>query len=129
MPPLGPLDHVALHVSDMAASVRWYSDVLGLKHIYPDAWDGVPTILVEPVSRAGVALFPVHAGAPRNATDGRIAIDHFAFRVTTESLALWAEDLHARGIPFEPKDHGVCASIYLSDPDGHVVEITAYRNA
>ena len=31
-----------------------------------------------------------------------------------------------RGIDFEFEDHGPCHSVYISDPDGHTIEITTY---
>ena len=32
-----------------------------------------------------------------------------------------------RGVAFEERDYGVAWSIYMSDPDGHLVEITTYE--
>jgi catechol-2,3-dioxygenase len=33
----------------------------------------------------------------------------------------------ASGIPFEFSDHGIAHSVYISDPDGHRIEITTYE--
>jgi catechol 2,3-dioxygenase-like lactoylglutathione lyase family enzyme len=35
-------------------------------------------------------------------------------------------ELRARGVAFEERDYGVARSIYMPDPDGHLVEITTY---
>jgi len=31
------------------------------------------------------------------------------------------------GIEFESADHGIAQSVYISDPDGHRIEITTYE--
>jgi catechol 2,3-dioxygenase-like lactoylglutathione lyase family enzyme len=38
-------------------------------------------------------------------------------------------ELRARGIEFHEGDYGVAWSVYLPDPDGYQVEITAYEPA
>jgi catechol 2,3-dioxygenase-like lactoylglutathione lyase family enzyme len=42
---LEALDHVGLVVSDMARSVRWYSEVLGLRRAHEAAWGDFPAVL------------------------------------------------------------------------------------
>jgi catechol-2,3-dioxygenase len=32
-----------------------------------------------------------------------------------------------RDITFESADHGIAHSVYVSDPDGHRIEITTYE--
>jgi catechol 2,3-dioxygenase-like lactoylglutathione lyase family enzyme len=39
---LEALDHVGLVVSDMARSIRWYQEVLGLRRSYQEAWGEFP---------------------------------------------------------------------------------------
>jgi catechol 2,3-dioxygenase-like lactoylglutathione lyase family enzyme len=36
-------------------------------------------------------------------------------------------ELRARGIAFEDRDYGIAWSVYMPDPDGHLVEITTYE--
>jgi catechol 2,3-dioxygenase-like lactoylglutathione lyase family enzyme len=50
---------------------------------------------------------------------------HFAFRVGSEDeLEGWARYFVSRGVPCTPVlDRAPFKSIYLRDPDGHVVEI------
>ncbi|GHO67509.1 hypothetical protein KSC_064010 [Ktedonobacter sp. SOSP1-52] len=38
-------------------------------------------------------------------------------------------ELRERNIPFRFADHTIARSIYLSDPDGHRVELTTYELA
>jgi catechol 2,3-dioxygenase-like lactoylglutathione lyase family enzyme len=42
---LEALDHVGLVVSDMARSIRWYSEVLGLRRAHEEAWGEFPAEL------------------------------------------------------------------------------------
>lgn len=52
---------------------------------------------------------------------------HLALRVNThEALADWKARLNAHDIEVKgPIDHGICSSIYFSDPNGYVMEFTA----
>ena len=127
MPPLSTLDHAALLVRDLDASVAWYRRVLGLIDPFPCQWDGVPVILVEPHSRTGLALFPASDDATTPDLEHSVAIEHVAFRVPLDTLGAWRDHLLDLGIEVESKDHGVCASLYFTDPDGHQLELTGYR--
>jgi catechol-2,3-dioxygenase len=48
------LDQVGLVVSDMAGSIRWYQEVLGLRRAHEDAWGDFPAVLE--AGGSGVAL-------------------------------------------------------------------------
>ena len=42
------LDHVAIVVRDLSASIAWYQRVLGLERKYDDVWGDVPSVLLAP---------------------------------------------------------------------------------
>ena len=48
------LDHVAIYVSDMEASARWYENVLGLKRYQLPEWGEYPIVLLS--GKTGIAL-------------------------------------------------------------------------
>ncbi len=56
---------------------------------------------------------------------GRGSTHHFALAVESEAeLAAWREYLVSRGIPAtEVMDRTDFKSVYVRDPDGHIVEI------
>jgi lactoylglutathione lyase len=117
---LEALDHVGLVVSDMDRSVRWYEQVLGLERAHEEAWGDYPAVLVRGAS--GVALFP---GAPEQpSTFG--SLPHVAFRASGRDYEQARSELRAAGIDFRESDHKVARSLYLLDPDAHLIEITTY---
>ena len=117
------LDHVAIRVRDMEASVNWYERVLGLKTYRLKEWDPFPIFLM--AGQTGIALFPAHlddASIPMKSLN--VKIDHFAFRVDNDNFKKAQKHLQAEGIVFELKDHTYYHSLYMTDPDGHTVELT-----
>ena len=52
------LDHVAINVKDMNASVAWYSKVLGLKRYQLEKWGEFPIFMLS--GKTGIALFPAN---------------------------------------------------------------------
>ena len=120
------IDHVALTVRDVARSVAWYREMLGLERRYEEAWGNHPAVVC--VGDTCLALFPCGAAEPgpgpgRNA----IAVQHFAFRVDRVNFEAAQAALRERGIAFQFQDHTLSHSIYFSDPDGHRLEITTYE--
>jgi catechol 2,3-dioxygenase-like lactoylglutathione lyase family enzyme len=117
------LDHVALVVSDMARSIAWYADVLGMERRFADVWDGRGDPVVLCNGDACVALFePVEGDAV--GADG--VNRHFAIRLDRASFEAVRAGLAEHGIDAELWDHTICHSLYIRDPDGHQVELTTY---
>lgn len=119
------LDHVGLAVSDVASSVRWYRDVLGLERAYEDAWGDYPAVLV--TRGTGIALFPSR-GAPIVAAT-LDSLPHVGFRTSRRGFEAAKAELMGAGIQFRESDHEVAWSVYILDPDGHLIEITTYEPA
>jgi catechol 2,3-dioxygenase-like lactoylglutathione lyase family enzyme len=106
------IDHVVLHVADVARSERFYVEVLGFTVAHGG---GGHTFL-----RCGdqmVALFErtdrdIHAGAEMNHLALRLAAGYDEVKA-----ALEAEGIEVRGRPGD--DH----CIYFDDPDGHRLQL------
>ena len=111
------LNHIALYVRDLDASMHFYGDVLGLPVLrrpafdFPGAWYSLGAqelhLIVE----------------TRNPDRDRGAV-HFALRV--EDAATAREMLLARGVvdmsDANPRPDGA-VQVFLNDPDGYLIEL------
>ena len=120
------IDHVAITVSDLGRSLAWYRDVLGLERRHEEDWGDVPTMMC--AGETCVALFPSDVPEPQP-VDVRMTVSmrHFAFRVDRANFDAAQAQFRDLGIEFESADHGIAQSVYISDPDGHRIEITTYE--
>jgi catechol 2,3-dioxygenase-like lactoylglutathione lyase family enzyme len=120
------IDHVALTVRDLARSIAWYRDVLGLERRHQDVWGDRPTMMY--AGDTALALFPA-SGEVANAPDSRATaiMRHLAFQVDRRDFLQAQDSLRARGIEFEFQDHSISHSIYFRDPDGYELELTTYE--
>jgi catechol 2,3-dioxygenase-like lactoylglutathione lyase family enzyme len=118
------IDHVAMGVSDIERSAKWYVDVLGFERLHQGMWNGVPTFIGK--GNTGIALFPA-SDAPKSSSHREIRMLHLAFRANQENFLAAQRELEKHGIKFEFQDHEIAHSIYFRDPDGHQLEITTYE--
>jgi catechol 2,3-dioxygenase len=121
---LRKLGHVVLNVTDLEASVCFYTDVLGLEvsDRYPDSMvPGGMVFLRYNTDHHGVAL----VGGARK-TDGS-SLNHFAFEVGALDEVFRARAwLRAHGVPivFEGRRRAGCQiAVEFRDPDGNNLEI------
>lgn len=112
------LNHVAIHVADVARSCAFYERVLCLVPIarpafdYPGAWFRLgPTQELHLLGERGEKAT---SGSRRN---------HFALRV--DDLEAWEAHLTQSGAVFRPKKQRPDGAwqIFLCDPDGHFIEL------
>ncbi|MGH8285928.1 MAG: VOC family protein [Steroidobacteraceae bacterium] len=123
-------DHFAIPVSDAGAALRFYSDVLGLTlvdAISGDDWGGKPWLMM--IFRAAddrqVALCALRGAKVRTRDELPADIRHFAFSAASEAeYSAWKKRLDGHAVSFAEEDHGEQRSIYFSDPDGTMLEIT-----
>jgi len=116
------IDHVGLAVRDVEKSVEWYRELLGLERLYEDVWGNFPGVVG--IGDASVAFFP--KDDPDIKLPVGLPIHHLAFRVDRVNFKAAQETLREKGIEFEFQDHKIVHSVYFSDPDGHLIELTTY---
>jgi len=124
------LDHLALPVYDAARTLQFYSEVLQLPLVDAlsgDDWGGKRWLMMFFGTGAGqlLALCALQ-GAQPPPPDGLPAdVRHYAFSVAScAAQEAWKARLRQHGIAFSEEDHGAQHSIYFSDPNGIVLEVT-----
>ncbi len=127
-PQVAALDHLVLTVADLAATVRFYETVLGMRAERFTPADGSERWAL----KFGAQKINLHqAGAefePKAARPGPGTAD-LCF-LTDTPLAEWQTHLAAQGVAVEdgpvPRTGatGPILSLYLRDPDGNLIEIS-----
>lgn len=117
---LAGLDHIALAVTDVDATAKWYIETLGFERRHEGMWDGVPAFIGK--GNTAIALFP-----KRSPIIHKTGMLHFALRASRRNFDKAQEELQRRNIAFQFQDHEISRSIYFHDPDGYEIEITTYE--
>lgn len=115
------LDHVSLNVADRARSITWYRDVLGLPQLNEPTDDDEPVFIGEPGLQFG--LFQAQRQSPPREPESS-GLRHVA--IVVDDLDAAQERLRSHEVEFRYEDHGNALSVYFTDPDGHVLELTTY---
>lgn len=117
------LDHVAIRVNDMSTSIKWYEDVLGFKKYQLKKWGEFPVFMLS--DKTGIAIFPANLNDEFiPLTSRNVKIDHFAFNVSNKDFEKAQEHFKTIDQEYQFQDHHYFHSIYLKDPDKHIVELT-----
>lgn len=126
--PIEALDHVALTVSDPDRSMQWYQDILGFQSASMEGLKQGPPYLLRVAEGNYLNLFPSDAVPMKSVPDhSTVAMRHVAFRVTYESMATVQQTLEERGLAVTGFDYGPrCRALFISDPDGHQIELIGY---
>jgi glyoxylase I family protein len=126
---IGAIDHIVLRVADLARSMTFYIDGLGCT--VEKVQDDIGLVQL----RAGGSLIDLvpldgklgRAGGAAPGMEGR-NVDHFALDIAPFDEGAIRTHLHAHGIEIGEAGRrygarGYGPSIYLTDPDGNVVEL------
>ncbi len=118
IPKLNGIDHIHVYLSDWADAEKWYGDVLGFRRVKAfDSWavPGGPLTIESADGSVHLALFE------RDKPDGYSVI---AFGVGADDFLAWKQRLVSKGLKLRITDHELAYSLYFSDPDGNLHEIT-----
>lgn len=131
------IHHVAYRCKDAEATVRWYTENLGMNFVLAIAEDRVPStrepdpymhIFLDAGGGNILAFFEI----PKSPEMGRDLntpewVQHIAFKVDSVArLDEVKQSLQSKGIEvIGVTDHAIFKSIYFYDPNGHRLELAA----
>ena len=132
------LHHTAYVTHDAAATVAFYTEIMGLPLVSTVIDDRIPStgdpypyihIFFEMEDGSTIAFFE-SLGLPKPSPISHPAYDifqHLALDVgTKENVDRWLDHLKSKGIEVVgPTDHGIIYSIYFHDPNNIRLEFTA----
>ena len=128
------LHHITLLCADVQRSASFYRDLLGMRLVErsrnPDDPNAEHLLFGASGESAGTMVTCMAYPDLEEGFVGRGSTHHFALAVESDDeLSAWREYLVSRGVDVtEVYDRGTFKSIYVRDPDGHLVEIaTQYR--
>jgi len=117
--PVSGISELVLQVSDLEGSRRFYRDVLGFEEtLYGERAEGRYWYLVGETARLGLWTEQVGLAGGRGG-----AHVHYAFSVPDAEIDTLKERIERAGAAVEgPIQLGPGRAIYVTDPDGNVVE-------
>ncbi len=123
------LHHVTAICRDLTRTIGFYRDLLGLPIVHDGPSDDDPETRHvwfgdANGSPGSLVTFMQYPELPAGVV-GLGSTHHFAFVVeTSEEQDAWVDYLRGRGVECtDVFDRGAFRSIYLRDPDGHIVEL------
>jgi catechol 2,3-dioxygenase-like lactoylglutathione lyase family enzyme len=126
------MDHIVLRVKDVETSLRFYTEILGLRSERVDQW------------RAGNVRFPsvrlnddtiidlFASDQDPIGRDGRRNLDHYCLVIEPTDMTELKSRFEALGVGIQAGpgqrwgSHGDGISLYIYDPDDNVVELRHY---
>lgn len=133
------INHVVLNVRNMDASHRFWTEIMGFRKVaelrprpgrprmrFYSGVDAHGDVTHHDLALAELAdPAPATDEEPWSLTPRRAGLNHIA--VAWPSREAWLRQLaflQARGVPFHLRiNHGMTHSAYISDPDGHGIEV------
>jgi catechol 2,3-dioxygenase-like lactoylglutathione lyase family enzyme len=118
--PVTGVNELALEVVDLDEAVRFYTEVLGLPEV--ERWDHRDVVWVMAGDRTRIGLWRPQVGL----AGGRGGVHvHYAMHLPEEAYEAAVERLRGHGLEVQEEvfEEGRGRAVYVTDPDGHVVEL------
>ena len=106
--------HIALKSRDLEATEKFYIDVLGLEHMFPQ--EGM--LFLQTPSGGDILNF---IGTEEKFDSNAGGFDHFGMHVLESDWSQLAERLERLGVAIKGRRGNV--AIYIEDPNGYSVEL------
>ena len=119
------IDHFAISVKSLQTSFDWYKKVFGFEmfHQWKTTW------LIQ-LGDMKIGLFERPQADAIDDLDSKIAFQHLAFHLSADGFIEAMVELGSLEVEFDgPEDTGVAYSLFVNDPDGHLLELTTYYGA
>jgi glyoxylase I family protein len=120
------LHHISLTVSDLARSVPWYTQTLGLEVVGDQQHEEGRTVVLAPAGGAFVILLQEHkAHEGAGFSEHRPGLDHLSFRVhDVAALETWRSRFDALGVAHQALRQEPFGSVLIfRDPDRIQLEL------
>jgi glyoxylase I family protein len=118
------LHHLALTVTDLPASIAWYSGVFGVRHLMDAPHPGgFAQVLTDEAQELMIVLHRHDANDGSPFLESRTGLDHPGFVVPTrDDLIAWQEHLEAHGVVrAQAADRPLTQSPIVDEPYGSVL--------
>jgi catechol-2,3-dioxygenase len=117
MIPVTGVNELVLEVLDLERAEHFYSELLGLPVV--ERWDHRDAIWVMAGEQTRIGLSKPQVGV----AGGRGGVHvHYAMHIAEADYEATVERLRARGLEVTEDDFGHSRAVYVTDPDGNVVE-------
>ena len=121
---MAELGHVVLYVRELARSLAFYRDIVGL-NVVGELFDGQAAMLSGGRTHHELLLIAV-GDAPGPLTGRRVGLYHIGWKIgeSLAALRLMRQNLEHHGVAIDGmSDHTVSQSLYVRDPDGNELEL------
>jgi catechol 2,3-dioxygenase-like lactoylglutathione lyase family enzyme len=136
------INHLVLNVRDMETSHRFWTEIMGFRQVaalrprpgrppmtmrFYSGVDERGDVNHHDLALAEVSAEPAADGHPEpwSLAARRVGLNHVA--ITYPDRETWLKQLaflRSKGVPFHLRiNHGMTHSVYISDPDGHGIEV------
>ncbi len=119
---IGQVDHVALSVTDLRTSERFYTDVLGFVVVL-----GIPDgrICMQPTTGFVLALLTHRGASGGRFSELHTGVDHLGLAASSRAdLERWERHFDSHGVTYTPiRDEAFGSHLNFRDPDGIALEL------
>ncbi len=130
-PNIQSIDHIVMQAADVQVTIKFYTEVLGMKHNEFQPPMGGPVRHSLHVGAQKINLHDAVAPFLPHAINPAVGSVDICF-ITQQPLSDWQKHLTNCGIVIEEGPvrktgaNGQLLSIYIRDPDGNLIEISNY---
>jgi catechol-2,3-dioxygenase len=115
--PVTGVNELVLEVGDLERAEHFYSELLGLPVV--ERWEHRDAVWVMAGTQTRIGLWKPQVGV----AGGRGGVHvHYAMHIDEENYASTLERLTECGLEVTEDDFGSSRAVYVTDPDGNVVE-------